>query len=117
MRAQHTLTMLIRKYGMDTVFCRDGIHKTAPYRALLQPVRYKNKMYLQGGYSRIGRVEEGYYLYMGPAAVDVGAGDHRAYLINRAGKFLPDRVERVYWGEEILYVWAIVRSVTEEEDA
>ncbi|MDR1464916.1 MAG: hypothetical protein LBJ11_06425, partial [Oscillospiraceae bacterium] len=45
--------------------------RSAGYGAFLQPLRYKNKMYLGGVNTRIGFNREGYYLYLGPAGHDL----------------------------------------------
>jgi hypothetical protein len=84
--------------------------------AMLQPLRYKNKMYLGGAYLPTGFEDGGHYLYIGerrcrldrcPAGVQLAA-DGQRYLVKRA--------EAVYLGEEALYVWAVVRRCEEETD-
>ena len=68
---QEKLQALIERYGRSvSLSMEDGWH-SPQFRALIQPLRYKNKMYLEGVHTPIGIHDPGYYLYIGPAAHDV----------------------------------------------
>ena len=74
--------------------------------AFMQPLRYKNKMYIELQPSEVGRVDDGCYLYLGPADQNFVADD----IIECAQRrFVAQRVETVYLFEKPLYKWAIVR--------
>ena len=116
---QEKLQALIERYGRSvSLSMEDGWH-SPQFRALIQPLRYKNKMYLEGVHTPIGIHDPGYYLYIGPAAHDVtklGSMGDEVWLNASGGeRYQIDRAERVYLGEEALYIWAILRSVTEAE--
>ena len=116
---QEKLQALIERYGRSvSLSMEDGWH-SPQFRALIQPLRYKNKMYLEGVHTPIGIHDPGYYLYIGPAAHDVtklGSMWEEVWLNASGGeRYQIDRAERVYLGEEALYIWAILRSVTEAE--
>ena len=116
---QEKLQALIERYGRSvSLSMEDGWH-SPQFRALIQPLRYKNKMYLEGVHTPIGIHDPGYYLYIGPAAHDVtklGSMGEEVWLNASGGeRYQIDRAERVYLGEEALYIWAILRSVTEAE--
>lgn len=116
---QEKLQALIERYGRSvSLSMEDGWH-SPQFRALIQPLRYKNKMYLEGVHTPIGIHDPGYYLYIGPAAHDVtklGSMGEEVWAQRLRRGALPDRpAERVYLGEEALYIWAILRSVTEAE--
>ena len=60
-----------QKFGRS-VFLSDGTGWHSPvYRAFLQPLRYKNKMYLEGTYTVLGKDPNSLYLYIGSAKHDV----------------------------------------------
>ena len=62
---------IMDKHGQTMQYSQDGEAFSPPYRAFIQPLRYKNKMYLDGKHSEIGYIDTSYYLYLGPADIDV----------------------------------------------
>lgn len=75
--------------------------------AFLEPLRYKNKMYIELQPSEVGRVDDGCCLYLGPSDVDFLADD---FIYNCENKrFVVQRVELIYLFKKPLYRWAIVR--------
>ncbi len=83
------------------------------FNAFIQPLRYKNKMYLDGVYTQIGFNSQGHYLYLGPPEPDLTLAEDEAYLSADGIKYQIDRAERVYKGNEIFYIWAIIRTIVE----
>lgn len=110
-----SLNGFIQKFGMDVRACADDGWTTPTYRAFLQPLRYKNKMYLEGLSTRIGFSEQGYYLYIGPAGHDLTKVDKSVYITAAQEKYQITHAERVYFGQTVLYVWAILKTLTEDE--
>lgn len=108
------LSMLMERYGRSvSLSTEDGWH-SPQFTAFIQPLRYKNKMYLEGVHTAIGIHNPGYYLYIGPASHDITRLGEDARLNAFGGeRYQIDRAERVTIGEEALYIWAILRSVTE----
>ncbi len=100
-------------YGR-TVALRDVNGRTLDsFKALIQPLRYKNKMYLDGIYTEIGFNSQGHYLYLGPPEPDLcalSAGDH---LYADGVPYQIDRAEKVYHNDKVFYIWAIIRTITE----
>lgn len=88
--------------------------KTESCKALIQPLRYKNKMYLDGVYTEIGFNSQGHYLYIGPADVDLTAVADGDFLSAGSMNYQIDRAEKVYAGEKVFYIWAIIRTIVEE---
>lgn len=84
----------------------------ADMRAFISPLRYKNKMYLYGVNTEIGYNSQGYYLYIGPPEHDLTVNED-ALIIDGDVKYQIDRAEKIKFGEEVLYVWAVVRTVVE----
>ncbi len=91
----------------------DG-RRGAQYRALIEPLRYKNKMYLEGTQTPIGLNARGYYLYIGPADQEVEAGDG-IFLIRGSRRYEIDRAECVVYRGQTVYRWAVLRNYTEAE--
>ena len=77
------LSAEFEKWGRVLVIENTDSTRTASFKGFIQPLRYKNKMYLYGVNTEIGY----------------------KYQIVRAVK--------IKLGEEVLYVWAVVRTVVE----
>ena len=104
---------LLDTYGRTVELCTDSEAKK--FKALIQPLRYKNKMYLDGIYTQIGFNSQGHYLYIGPPDPDLTVAEDGAFLFSDGIKYQIDRAERVYSGDEVFYIWAIIRTIVEVE--
>ena len=104
----------IERYGCEVALSHDGQTFFAPYRAFVQPLRYKNKMYLEGTRTRIGHADQSYYLYVGPGNVDVTKLPQNAVLRMGEGKFYFSHCESVQLADQTIYMWAILRALIEE---
>lgn len=102
------------RYG-KSMRLSDGAGWYSPYfKAFLQPLRYKNKMYLEGTYTPIGRDTNGLYLYIGPADHDLTRLTRLARAHDSENReFVIQRAEKVYRGEKVFYIWAILKEVSE----
>lgn len=107
MRAEPIFAKLGRKVTLND----NG--KTESCKALIQPLRYKNKMYLDGVYTEIGFNSQGHYLYIGPPTPDLTLAGESARIESDSVSYRIDRAERVYNGSEIFYIWAIIRTIVE----
>lgn len=76
---QRVLGRLFERHGR-LVSLKDGPGRPVAYHAIIQPLRYKNKMYLQGAYSDVGYVDPGFYLYLGPGEMALDEGSRDAVL-------------------------------------
>jgi hypothetical protein len=102
---------ILSKYGRDTRIKDTTGWSTKSFRAFIQPLRYKNKMYLEGTPTEIGVIDSGYYLYIGPPEHSF---EHlpSGYYIESAGKrFLVDRFEKIYKGNSVFYIWAVIKDM------
>ncbi len=100
---------LFDKYGV-TVTC-SGENDSAEFCAFLQPLRYKNKIYLSGVPTELGYDGLNKYLLLAPPEVDIAYIEGREYIISSDGfTFATDHCEPVYLGKKHLYYWAIVHK-------
>ena len=100
------------RIGKDVFITNSTGWQSPVFRAAIQPLRYKNKMYLYGVNTEIGYNSQGYYLYIGPPEHDLTLNED-ALIIDGDIKYQIDRAEKIKLGEEVLYVWAVVRTVVE----
>ncbi len=81
------------------------------FPAFLQPLRYKNKMYLGGARTNIGFEGRKKFLMIYPAAVELPDATYDDSVMLYGGyRYVFDRVESVYVGNKIIYNWAIVQK-------
>ena len=84
------------------------------FRCFIQPLRYKNKMYLDGVNTAIGFNSEGHYLYIGPPDHDLTTITSSEKWLNCGDeKYKVDRAEKVYFGSDVFYIWAIIKRIVE----
>ena len=103
-------------YGRAASFFSKSDEKITDMRAFISPLRYKNKMYLYGVNTEIGYNPQGHYLYIGPPDPDLTVAEDGAYLTCGNEKYRIDRAEKVYKGDEVFYMWAIIRVIVELEE-
>ena len=99
--------------GRTVTLCDANGGTISTFKALIQPLRYKNKMYLDGIYTEIGFNSQGHYLYLGPPEPDLGALSAGEYLCADGVHYQIDRAEKVYQKDRVFYIWAIIRTITE----
>ena len=81
------------------------------FKAFLQPLRYKNKMYLSGTLTEIGYDTLRKFVLICPVSVNIPAVDGVQTRLEFDGdSFCVDHCEKVFFGETPLYYWAIVHQ-------
>lgn len=105
------LENLMKRHGRAMCLRLPDGQASAAFYGFIQPLRYKNKMYLAGVKTRIGYNSEGHYLYIGPPEYDLTVAGADTLLSAGGVDYRIDRAEKVYRGAEVFYIWAIVRTV------
>ena len=90
---------------------RGGIEKSASI-ILPECPDFKYILYIDCVNTEIGYNSQGYYLYIGPPEHDLTLNED-ALIIDGDIKYQIDRAEKIKLGEEVLYVWAVVRTVVD----
>ena len=107
------ITPIFDSYGRTASFASKNGEKIADMKAFISPLRYKNKMYLYGVNTEIGYNSQGHYLYIGPPEPDLTVAEEGSYVICGDETYRIDRAEKVYKGDEVFYIWAIIRVIVE----
>lgn len=111
-----TANHIIDRYGQAAVLTNVKTKKSVHFKALVQALRYKNKLYLRGTYTELGRNQQDCYLYIGPPEVDITDADSSVKTLTVGGTpYIVDRVEKHYIGEKLIYYWAIVHPFVSDE--
>ena len=112
METVKNLNMLFRKSGVTLTLCNNN-GPIATFKAFLQPLRYKNKIYLRGIATELGYDSFKKYLLISPADIDLSSVDGTGLTLRFGESFLSiDHSEKVFFGSNYLYTWSIV---TKEE--
>lgn len=107
---------MFRKFGREIRLSRDDGWYSPIYKGFIQPLRYKNKIYLDGVYTVIGFDNQGKYLYIGPPDYDLTNFDTSTGHLEADGmKYTIDRAEKVFYADTPVYIWAIIREIVEVE--
>ncbi len=104
---------VFENYGRAASFSSKDGKTITEMKAFISPLRYKNKMYLYGVNTEIGYNSQGHYLYIGPPNPDLTAAEDGEYITCLGEKYRIDRAEKVYKGDEVFYIWAIIRVIVE----
>lgn len=99
------VSRIIEKYG-TRVILREGDCETSS-TAVIQPLMYKNKMYVGSDVAPLGFVDKGHYLMIAPC--DFPVKDYSRLLIFDGNKgYTVKRSETVKLKDEELYIWAVL---------
>ena len=94
----------IQTYGEDVAVINND--DTVSTRAFIEPLRYRNKIYIGGGYRTLGMKHSEKYLYIG--IPDITLVENKTIIERKGEKYLVKRVERYYVKEQVAYTWAIL---------
>lgn len=100
----------LERFGNTVHVAISGTGTVDPYKAIIHPLRYKNKMYLDGIGSKIGYVDQSHYLYIGPADVDICSMSDMTVLTCNDISYRILRAEKVDVNNETVYIWAVIRA-------
>ncbi len=102
----------IGRYGSQVTINQGGSEINT--RAFLEPLRYRNKIYIGGEYRKLGFLKREKYLY-------VGKSDHRlveneSVIETHGNKYIVKRCETYFVKDTPVYEWAILVPYGEERE-
>lgn len=84
------------------------------FKGFLQPLRYKNKMYLGEVTTALGYDNSRKFLLLTPPEIDVSVADGYSFSVFLDGsEYSCDHREIEYLADEKVYAWAVVTLVGE----
>lgn len=99
---RRTVETILRQYGAPmTIVHGEAVRNV---RAIFQSVRSKSKQAMTNADTPLGEIPQGQYIYIGSAGEPVCEGDVLLIADRRYGF---RRVERIWCGEEVAYLWGI----------
>ena len=105
----------LKKYGSAVVISQSG--PSVKTKALIHPLFYKNKMYIDGHYLPQGYCDGGHYLYYGMPDVLFTEPFEQITIDCPALKtaYRVKRAEVHLFQDEPVYVWAVITPCTKAE--
>ncbi len=105
---------IFNSYGNTIYISNSDGWNSSHFKAFIQPLRYKTKLYMQGARTPIGTNKNDVYLYIGPAKHDLTKIDS-TYRIHDSEntKYIIDRAEKIILKDKDVYIWAVIRKTTE----
>ena len=105
---------MLNRYGSSVYVSDKEGWKSCLFRAFIQPLRYKTKLYMEGERTPIGINRNDVYLYIGPDNHDL-TRLHDGYKIHDIENniYMIDRAEKIKIHDNIVYIWAVIRKTTE----
>lgn len=94
----------INRYGSSV--CIDNNGEKTNTKAFVEPLRYKNRIYVGGEYHRLGFRRTEKYLYIGTPDDKLIANTSVIEL--KDCKYIVKRCENYYVNDSCIYVWAIL---------
>ena len=92
------------KYSVQVEY-RDENGDVLVFPAIIQPLRYKNKMYLSGVRMKLGYEGRRKFLMLFPASADLAnATSDSSMLLHNGYRYVFDRVENVYLAGNVVYL-------------
>lgn len=110
---QKQVARLIEEYG-EPMRIRPPEGGEEQCTAFIQPLRYKNKMYLDGDYLPVGFADTGHFLYIGLPEPRLDRMPGHTVLLTGDGQYTVKRAECVKFSGRAVYVWAVLQPYIEE---
>lgn len=105
---------MLNKFGNSVHISGSDGWQSPVFSAFIQPLRYKNKLYMTGDVTPLGINSNNVYLYIGPADHDLTKLDKSYKIHDRENSsYFIDRAEKIKVKDDIVYIWAVIRKLTE----
>jgi len=115
MNREYKIKNRLNKVGREVILA-DGDWLSAPSYAVIQHNYKKNKTNFENKLSEIGYISKDYYTYIGPFDHDITALSRDAVVLSDGRKYIFKKRERILCQSKILFYFAILKRVWEDED-
>lgn len=102
----------IGRYGSQVKITTGGVAVNS--RAFVEPLRYRNKIYIGGEYRHLGMLRREKYLYVGKTSNTLC--ENETVIEMKGSKYIVKRCETYYVQDTPIYEWAILVPYGEERE-
>lgn len=108
-----SVARLLEKYGGKVRILAQGNYYNG--KAIIQLMRYKNKMYIDLPVNELGTHDNGSYLYIGSPEFDFSKKWTNAQITDEKGYiYVVKRAHMIYCGTEPVYMWAVLKPAVKD---
>lgn len=112
MNIRKSVDRVFKAIGSEyTVNCNGNVSKVT---AVVQPMRYKNKLYIEMPRAELGFKDTECFLYLGSPSVDFVGHEFSTVISSGSRSFNVSRAEQIKMGDETVYIWAVLSPRIEE---
>lgn len=105
MKIVNSVSLMLNRYGESIRLVKGN--KVNKAKAIIQPLMYKNKMYLDGVSMDAGDFDGGHYQMIAPSDTDFC--DYKGVRIEaKNNAYIIKRVEMISADDKDLYIWAVL---------
>ncbi len=97
---------LLRSVGEPTTVSVNG--SLSEVCSIIQPMRYKNKMYLEQERTQLGFKDGECFLYLGPKEVDFTGVERDTIIKTQDRCYNVSRADRINVNGNVQYIWAVL---------
>ena len=109
MRETKWFSRALKRFGGEAIVTKMG--QNYDIKAIIQPMRYKNKMFLDSQITPIGTVDESCFLYLGPPDVYLEENSPVCNIHFNGLRFMVVKTELLFFGGQHILNWAILRCL------
>lgn len=102
----------IGRFGSNVSISQEG--KSISTKAFLEPLRYRNKIYIGGEYHPLGSLRREKYLYVGKSVHRLI--ENESVIEMKGNKYIVKRCETYFVKDTPIYEWAILVPYGEEKE-
>ena len=106
MNFSEKVDVMLQSIGEPITVSIEGINH--PVYAIIQPMRYKNKLYLEQERTELGFKDSECFLYLGPRDVDFAGVEQNTWIKTNDRSYNVSRADRVAIGGKTQYIWAVL---------
>ncbi|MFR7854538.1 MAG: hypothetical protein ACLU40_02830 [Acutalibacteraceae bacterium] len=99
---------LLQRSGSDAIVYYPN-ELNVSVKAIIQPMRYKNKMYLDMDRNELGFRDNECFLYIGPPWPDFCHLWNGVVIKSGGRSFGISRADKISFGGETVYIWAVLK--------
>ncbi len=108
-----SIMRLLERHGEAVKILSHGKYYNG--RAIIQIMRYKNKMYIDLPVNELGTHDNGSYLYIGSPDFDFSRQWESTQITDEEGYvYLVKRAHMIYCGRVPVYMWAVLKPAVKD---
>lgn len=106
MNSVEKIAKSLKRHGRDVTV--DMVSYKKKCRAVVAPLRYKNKMYLEANVTMLGMRDTSRTLYIGPPDIDFTENWTSVTVDDGTFKYSVARADMIYCGNKPAFIWAVL---------